>query len=704
MLEYTITEGQSFFQDQFNYNYTYKESYEIGSPCGVCEGNPPEYQGTYETYSTYSQSSNGDWTQSRITKYRDNGPKICPYFICGEGENTYEVGGYARCNSYELQAYTINLANGKRTENYNVLTLYAAKVGDQGCQTTSVKNFPRVWSDPMTESDNQITTTTQTTKSSYFITTNSQIGSTKLTNNGSNIYQTDYTYNGITNKYTLSTKTITVLTARKGNTMTVGFRDSLGWGNLGPINARNTVIYLTNNDVVWYRTDNKPVHDAKKQISQAFNSIQGIGKSTIIKYQIPVLKDASSLIGSYNCSYKDENFGNNKNQIFETLSSTIEYVDTVYTFTEHSRPDIVITQFPAGSKTALNLVSTTSKQPATTKYSFNIKNYRTYSTSGRVLKKYNVKASILNWNYLKEGESYSLKSTYSPIYSTHGQCVEGSTTRNDNAQYLRIQNCYWADGTNNGGLFEFHSPAYLGGMVSPENLTSYGVVADLGGKVFKGYNIGGYIVSVIPNIYYPLGTDFLNNWTVKLSNSEGTLNYLISSSIVSAIEHSSTYREEKNTLTSTTKYAWKLQGQKPTTYFITHAMQGGDFQNYIIYIHNFKNTYTFSIGDPNVLYGGEIYMNIGKYRNDGDQNNPITRILYPGRYLKIGNTTATHEANNIEYKNIVDDNSRDLYLPLCDEVIGQSISSLGEGNVYFNHPMVELDVLSEALQIGFGAI
>lgn len=630
MLAYTITKGGTYSTDAYEYNYTTSitDTIEGLSDEGECNNWPKTISRTYYTASTERLFHDGRQSSSIFISYKDN--NLSSYKL-GDAEGNC-IGGYYNIVSFTLQGSTVVMPNGKKTE-YTESLGYNTDVGF-GNGLKNAQTFPLisnyVWDKPWFGTTKvPVITTNAVVRNRYNTTITKASFKSSFIKAGDSISLVNFETNQKTNTTPLGGKsTVETVISNKEQKTLLGYSYA-GGGTVYPeqeslnFNYADTIVFITNNNILWYITDFK-----EGKFSEKFKSTRGIGQQITIKYVKPTKKVelpiGLSVYGQDPPEVKSTAFSDT------TALSVISFKEQNVTFNVNQF------SFPIGTTVSKNdiLINSSTK--------FTIKKYTKYDNAvpTELTTNYKTILQLINGNSLQFHRTYTektkeLSAIKTFIKSSIGEYTEsnesgGGTTIKDKIGYTSLVPNRYSLNVDGGGELIFNKD-YLGGQAAINNLS---IVEQVSFKDAKTYiNINGGYSSLYPNVPLAFAT-FAKSFTFNSDNNTKTatayspiedtnlkldLRYVLISSSKESISDNG----QKYTKIETTKHEFELKGAKPNTY--------------LNYIQN--NISNGLLVDPNKYckLNSNIFdnMNCGIFGNDGNIESFITRILYPGTYLAI---------------------------------------------------------------------
>ena len=624
MLTYTITKGGTYSTDAYEYNYTTSIICTITGEGAHAEDDcnnwPKTTSRTYYTASTERLFHDGRKSSSIFISYKDN--DLSSYKL-GNADGDC-IGGYYNIVSFTLQGSTVIMPNGKKTEYTETLGYNTAQGYANGL--LNAETFPLisnyVWDQPWFGTTNvPVTTTKAVVRNRYNTTITKASFKSSFIKAGDSISLVNFETNQKTSTTPLGGQTTveTVISNKEQKTL-LGYSYAGGEGTVYPenysldFNYADTVVFITNNDILWYITDFK-----EGKFSEKFKSTRGIGQQITIKYVKPTKKVklpiGLSVYGQVPSGVKSSGF-------FDTTAlSVISFKEQNITFNNNPF------SFPIGTYVEEENILTNSSTK------FTIKQYTKYdntvptkltTNSKTILQLINANSLQFHRTYTEKAKELSINKTF--ITSSFGEYTTGDngckTTFKDNIGYTSVVPNRYSLNVDGGGEFIFNK-GYLGGQAAINNLSIVEQVSFKDAKTYTNINAGNS--SLYPNVPLAFAT-FAKSFTFKSDNNTKT------ATAYSPIEDTNlkldlryvliSYSKE-STKIETTKHEFELKGAKPNTY--------------LNYIQN--NISNGLLVDPNKyckLNSGIFNnMNCGIFGNDGNTESFITRILYPGTYLAI---------------------------------------------------------------------
>ncbi len=622
MLAYTITNGGTYSADAYEYRYTTSITDTIGGQADDdCNQWPATISRTFCTKLTERSFHDGRASTYIFISYKDNNRTA---YQVKDAEDAC-IGGYYSTNSFTLRGSTVVTPNGKATF-YNESLGVKTSAGGLGVQY--LNTFPiitrEVLNQPWFDTFGLPTTTTQTVVRRRYNTTITKASfKSSFIKVGDTITLVNFETNQKVSTTPIDGKTTveTVITNDKKRRR-IGYSNEKGlFGNALGLNYVDTVVFITNNNILWYITDLK-----EGQFSEKFKPTRGIGKQITIKHTKPTKKERLP-IGSYV-------YGESPPAVKSTAStqttalSVISFKEQNVTFNGYA------TSFPIGTTVSKAEILLNSSEK------FTIKTYIKYdkTVSTELTTNYKTILQLINGNSLQFHRTYrekarkkELSTIKTFVASTFGEYVQtnpdgGRTTFKDNKGYTSLVPNRYSLNVDGGGELLFNK-AYFGGQAAINNLSIVEQVSFKDGKTYK--NINGQSSSLYPNVPLAFAT-FAKSFTFNFDNSTKTatayspiqdtnlkldLRYVLISSSKTSISNNG----QKYTKIETTKHEFGLKGAKPNTYL--------NFTS--------QNINPGLIGIPQGIFTLPVDVNCGIFCDDGQTENSITRILYPGTYLVI---------------------------------------------------------------------
>lgn len=621
MLTYTITNGGTYSTDAYEYKYTTSITNTFIYQSQVDCDNVVDKTFNFTSYiaGTVKLFHNGRESSYTVRSYKENSPSTYKYFFKDSDGNCQAIGGYVRTNSFSIKGSTLQEPNGKRTE-------YIQDVG----VSNFTKTFPAITiikADKAWDGTTEIpVTTTQTVNQNIYNTSTTNVSfKSSFAKVGDTLSLVNFKTTQKTNTDAINGKTIkTIISAIKKNTR-LGYSYN---GTDSPIlqipsknfNYADTVVFITNNNILWYITDY-----GEGEFTKKFKSTRGIREQVTIKHN-PSKKLKELPIGYLP-------YG----QSPPPVKNTITYEDinlSVISFKEQNIKlnDFNILSFPIGTYNSQTEILINSTSKITTK------SYKKYEDTQPVENTTNYKTvlQVINANTLQFHRTFkeidkiiTFKSyvTYSFGEQTTSNANGGTTFKDEIGYTSLIKDCYSLN-TDGGGEFIFNK-GYLNGQVAVNNLNIVEQVSFKDKQTYKNINAG--FASLYPNV--PLAfANFAKSFTFIDNNSTKTAYSPIEDTnlkldlryvLISSSKETTSSNKEKYTKIDTIKHEFALKGETPATYL--------DYR-----VNNLNNGL---LVNPNQYcnLNSNIFnnMNCGIFCDDGNTKSSITRIIYPGTYLAI---------------------------------------------------------------------
>ena len=667
MLAYTITKGGTYSTNAYEYNYTTSIICTITNEIvtGVhseddCNNWPKTTSRTYYTASTERLFHDGRKSSSIFISYKDN--DLSSYKAAG-GTDGDCIGGYYNITSFTLQGSTVIMPNGKKTA-YEESLGYDTEQGFAGL--TNARTFPLisnyVWDQPWFGTTNVPEITTKAVVRNRYNTTITKASfKSSFIKAGDSISLVTFEKDQKTSTTPLGGQTTveTVIINKEQKTL-LGYSYAGGEGSVYPennsldFNYADTVVFITNNDILWYITDFK-----EGNFSEKFKSTRGIGQQITIKYVKPTKKVelpiGLSVYGQTPPEVKSTPFSDT------TALSVISFKEQNITFNDN--PFSFPISFPIGTYVEEENILTNSSTK------FIIKKYTKYdntvpteltTNSKTILQLINANSLQFHRTYTEKAKELSVIKTF--ITSSFGQYTSSDendcrTTIKDKIGYTSLVPNRYSLNADGGGELIFNK-GYLGGQAAINNLSIVEQVSFKDGQTYKNIN-GGYS-SLYPNVPLAFAT-FAKSFTFDSDNNTKTatayspiedtnlkldLRYVL----ISYSKESISNNGQKYTKIETTKHEFGLKGAKPNAYL-----------NYGV-----NNSSKGLLVNPNEYcrLNSALFndMNCGIFGDDGNIESFITRILYPGTYLAIN----TDGSRTLVIKEVVTTNQNNkfyYYLP-----------------------------------------
>jgi hypothetical protein len=624
MLAYTITNGGTYSTDAYEYKYTTSitDTFTLETQVDCDNTEEKTFTQTYYTASTLQLFHNGRELTSIFKSYKNNVPQTYKYFLYDSNFNCQGIGGYYRTTSFTLQGFTVQEANGKLTEYSEDLGVEEGKIPKTFPQTTMIK-YTKPWNDTInvpvitTQTVNKNVYNTSTTKASF---------KSSFIKAGDSLSLVNFTKTQKTNTEAIDSKTTEWVISNKEEKTRLGYSyEKEGSSSYNPsinFNYVDTVVFINNNNILWYITDY-----GEGEFTKKFKSTRGIGQQVTIKYnQSTELKELS--IGYLP-------YGQFPQPVNSTIFSETANLSVIsFKNQDIKLNDLNILSFPIGTYNSQveTLINSTSK--ITTKsYIIYEKTQPTEYTTN-----YKTSLQLINANTLQFHRTYKAADristskyfiTYSfGEYTTNN--INGGTTIYDDISYTSlVKECYSIN-TEGGGEFIFNK-GYLNGQAAINNLNIVEQVSFKDKQTYTQLNAVGGPASLYQNV--PLAfanfaksfTFFDNNSTktayspIEDTNLKLDLRYVL----ISSSKEVTSSNQEKYTKIDTTKHEFALKGETPATY-LDYRLQ--NLNNGLL-----VNPNQYCNLNSNIFAN----MNCGIFCDDGNTKSSITRIIYPGTYLAI---------------------------------------------------------------------
>jgi hypothetical protein len=647
MLAYTITNGGTYSTDAYEYKYT--TSITVTSPGADgpddCGNNFPQtISATLYTASTEKLFHNGRRSESVFISYKDNQPTSYKVKVVTDTDlNTACIGGYYSTNSFTLKGYTIQEPNGKRTE-------YTEEVDQK--DEPPYRTFPKTtitkWTKPWVDTTAVPVITTQTLNRGVYNTIATNISfESSFIKVGDSLSLVNFEKTQKTNGNAIGGKTTESIISNKKEKTTLGH--SYGGTLYTPyleinsldFNYADTVVFITNNNILWYITDY-----GEGEFTKKFKSTRGIGKQVTIKRNMNIkLEELPIGFLPYG-------------EITQPVKSTIAYETTnlsVISFKNQkfTKDDIFGAGFPLATFNSETQVLTVSTSKITTK------SYKKYENTQPTENTTNYKTllQLIKGNTLQFHRTYKAIDTISTSKSfvtySFGEYTEsfagGGATFKDEIGYTSlVKECYSIN-TEGGGEFIFNK-GYLNGQAAINNLNIVEQVSFKDGKSYNNINVPEnslYAASLYKNV--PLALEkFAKSFTFNSDNNTKTATAyspIQDTNLKLDLRYVLISSSKEATIIDTTKHEFALKGETPATYlnYRINNLNKGLLIN--------PNAYC-NLNTTNIL-------NCGIFCDDGQLKSFITRIIYPGTYLAIntdgikssviGKAVTTNQVNKFYY-------------------------------------------------------
>lgn len=668
MLTYTITNDGTYSTDAYEYKYTTSATSSSQGNENACGGFPNVVSVTSYTASTKQLFHNGRALSSVIISYSDNNPTFYKYKDF-EGNC---IGGYYSTNSFLIKGSTVQESNGKRTE-YSE-TVDGVNPPPGGGSKTILKSALFKWDNIWTGPTYVPIISTTKVKSRTFTTSTTSIPiKSSFIKVEDSLSLVTFQTTQITNYIGREPITETVLSQIEKET-TLGFSYG-GTDNVGypyspsvVLNYVNTVVFITNNNILWYKYDDD---DSSASFLQKFKSTRGIGEQVTIKYKKP--KKQILPIGYSDC---------NQTGFTETEKKTISKFTNIVELTDKNT-DIKLNSnksnnFPLETTIVQGTVLTTSKSPNTflTKSSYEFKNV---TQELEKVTNYKTLLQKINANSLQFDRTYKQVDTIQDIKyfitSTFGKCVSSNTTFYNEINYISLIKEDWSisDNLNKQSEFIFNR-GYSHGQAGINNLSIVEQIKFKDGKTYQNIAGNEYISLYlnVPLAFKNFGKSFtfINKSSTQSAYSpikDTNINLDLRSVIVSSSKESVSSNKEKYTKVETTIHEFEPNGNTPNTY-LNCTEVGHSTNNLLIDPNNYCKF--FNILSQDFIINAS---NCASFCDDGQ--NKITRIIYPGNYLAINNNgIKTTSISNVIITS--QDSFSYYYLPWNDKIINTKNGNL----------------------------
>ena len=622
MLTYTITNGGTYSTDAYEYKYTTSITKTRTQDVGVTNecGNPwpSTLSETYYTALTIQLFHNGRELISNFISYENNNLTSYKRQVNDTAGKTKCIGGYYTTNSLTLKNYTIQEPNGKRTAYSETLVGLNGppRAQSRTILGSTLLECTKPWDGTIAV---PVTTTRTVNKNVYNTSTTKESFKSSFIKAGDSLSLINFETTQTTNTNGIESKTTETIISNEEKKTRLGY----SYGGTVPaflqipslaFNYADTVVFITNNDILWYITDY-----GEGEFTKKFKSTRGIGQQVTIKHntskKLEELPIGLSVYGQTPPEVKSTAFSDT------TALSVISFKEQNVTFNGAA------TSFPIGTTVSKNDILTNSSTE------FTIKSYTKYdkTVSTELTTNYKTILQLINGNTLQFHRTYTekakeLSAIKTFITSSFGEYTNsnnwGATTIKDNIGYTSLVPNRYSLNADGGGEFIFNK-GYLNGQAAINNLSIVEQVSFKDGQTYKNINSG--YSSLYPNVPLAFAT-FAKSFTFKSDNNTKT------ATAYSPIEDTNlkldlryvliSYSKE-STKIETTKHEFGLKGAKPN-----------------IYLNSIQNNISNGLlVDPNKyckLNSGIFNdMNCGIFGNDGNTKSFITRILYPGTYLAI---------------------------------------------------------------------
>jgi hypothetical protein len=633
MLAYTITNGGTYSTDAYEYKYTTSITQTSPSPRDTenpCGNNFPEtISYTFYTASTEKLFHNGRRLESIFISYKDNQPTSFKVRVFDSDGNTNCVGGYYSTNSFTLKGYTIQEPNGKRTEYSEAVE--GVNDPPRGGSRTILGSTIIKWTKPWVDTTAVPVITTQTLNRGVYNTIATNISfESSFIKVGDSLSLVNFEKTQKTNGNAIGGKTTEWIISNKKEKTTLGH--SYGGTLYTPyleinsldFNYADTVVFITNNNILWYITDY-----GEGEFTKKFKSTRGIGKQVTIKRNMNIkLEELPIGFRPYG-------------EITQPVKSTSTFETTnlsVISFKNQSFTDNVGTGFPLATSKSETPVLTVSTLKITTR------NYTRYDFSELTEKttNYNTLLQLINGNTLRFHRTYKAIDTISTSKSfvtysfgeytesiDKGSATGGITIKDEIVGYTSLVKQCYSINTEGGGEFIFNK-GYINGQAAINNLNIVEQVSFKDGQTYNNINGNGSAVLYrgVPLAFVSFAKSFTFNSDnntktatayspIQDTNLKLDLRYVL----ISSSKEATSSNKEKYTIIDTTKHEFVLKGGTPKTYlnYRPQNLNNGLLVNPNQYcnLSNIKNT------------------NCAIFCDDGQLKSFITRIIYPGTYLAI---------------------------------------------------------------------
>jgi hypothetical protein len=669
MFTYTIEQGAQNFGDEIYTDSAIQCTAQIAG-CPKCEGEDL-YTATTYNYTYYTLNKDGDYTSSVIEKYKDNGPAKCPRINCNDDPPNW-VGGYARCNQYELKNYTYYNSNGKATLHGETLEIVEGFF-DGGC---NVKKSDTILNSPWIGEGTSYYVGNTTFKQNIVTTTTSVYSRYLPVLNGTKVEFQFKSYEVTVNELKTNRTTTCKSWLSKKAPILKGYKDTAG-GLFSPKIVPNfvpTAISITNYNKLIYRYLNNPSpEDFTKHFTDIFKTKQGRdGAVTVEPLNIMY---SLGFIGTCNCDggFVDKNESAYTSSEKEYKQSALQDVDTT-TWDPFWKNWPISTL--KGTVNSLITEKGTVFLEGGTDYK---KGYKTQKTTDYVAKIFNVNIHTLNYEqtYLTvENKFQTFIPTYGRTY-TPGPCKDSQCSQTINIYYNKtIQFGYGF--YFNFKNFSLFNREFIYGQLRGNNYKEFNEIVSFKDAGTFPAEIGGYNLSICPNVFVPIlqyspTYTFAESSTVNFSAiSEITISKSyttkdVANKIISALsietyqwdakpgnKNSYIYNMNNNGGGAGAKYADMLDTSQYVTRIITPGLYkkvpyDGDIEDYLINnpvtlnLDNVTNEFALIPYNNGVWIGGYI----GGYYNNKDQFSYTEAAIYPNAYNVLNGDDPQYNSSNI---------------------------------------------------------
>lgn len=635
MLAYTITNGGTYSTDAYEYKYTTSitETFTQDVGTGPCGNNfPKTISITNYTASTEQLFHDGRLLESIFISYKDNQPTSYKVkAITDTALNTACIGGYYSTNSFTLQKYTINEPNGKRTQ-YDE-TVAGVNDPPRGGSRTILGSTIIKWTKPWDGTTAVPVITTRTVnKNVYNTSTTKESFKSSFIKAGDSLSLVNFTKTQKTNTEAINSKTTEWVISNKEEKTRLGYSyEKEGSSASNPsinFNYADTVVFITNNNILWYITDY-----GKGEFTKKFKSTRGIGQQVTIKYNKSTKKEELPI------GYLSYNQSPPSPGVTELVTETTSIRINTFTTTK-IKVNTSYGVFPLPTILADEIISSTKSSKFTTQQ---YTSYKDKDTPTKYTTTYKTLLQVIKGNTLEFDRTYkdinekisTFNSFVTYSFGEHtASDANGGTTFKDEIGYTSlVKECYSIN-TEGGGEFIFNK-GYLNGQAAINNLSIVEQVSFKEEKTFE--NIGGFYTG--SNDYgllyrqvdivfasFAKSFTFIDKGSTKTAYSpieDTNLKLDLRYVLISSSKETTSSNKEKYTKIDTTKHEFELKGKTPKTYL-----------NY-----RFNNLNNGLLVNPNQYcnLNNSIFnnMNCGIFCDDGQIKSFITRIIYPGTYLAI---------------------------------------------------------------------
>jgi hypothetical protein len=631
MLAYTITNGGTYSTDAYEYKYTTSitDTFTLETQVDCDNTEEKTFTQTYYTASTLQLFHNGHELTSIFKSYKNNAPRTYKYFFYDSNFNCQGIGGYYRTTSFTLKGFTIQEPDGKRTEYTEVSDVNDKKPPRTFPQATIIK-----WTTPWDDTTNVPVITTRTVNKNVYNTSTTKASfESSFIKAGDSLSLVNFETSQTTNTDRIGSKTTEWIISNKEEKTRLGY--SYGGAEYTPylefnslnFNYADTVVFITNNNILWYITDY-----GEGEFTKKFKSTRGVGQQVTIKHSTPKkLEELPIGFLPYSQLFPYT--------VLDPVKSTISYETasrSIIDFEEKNinTNDLNILSFPIGTYNSQAEILTNSTSKITTK------SYKKYEDTQPVENTTNYKTvlQLINADTLQFHRAYkeidTILTAKSFVAYSFGEYTEdlgnGGFTAKDEIGYTSLIQDAYSLNTEGGGEFIFNK-GYLNGQAAINNLSIVEQVSFKDKQTYKNINAVGGPASLyqkVPLAFAKFAKSFTfidNNSTktayspIEDTNLKLDLRYVLISSSKESISNNG----QKYTKIETTKHEFGLKGAKPNTY--------------LNYIQN--NISNGLLVDPNKYckLNSTLFndMNCGIFCDDGQIKSFITRIIYPGTYLAI---------------------------------------------------------------------